>query len=416
MKRVTPRTSAILQDTLAVILAGGQGERLYPLTKHRAKPAVPFGGIYRIIDFSLSNCINSQLKRICVLTQYKSDSLDRHIRLGWNIFSYERGEFIFTIPPQFRASEKWYQGTADAVYQNIYTIERESPDYVIILCGDHIYKMDYSELLEFHVGSGADVTVSTIEFPRNEAYHLGVLEIDRNQRIVGFEEKPKDPKAMPSDPNLVLASMGIYVFTTPILIQALIEDAERDTSHDFGRNIIPDLIEKKQVYAFNFKDMNQKEAKYWRDVGTLDAYFDANMDLTAIDPQFNLYDKEWPIRTHVSAYPPAKTIWDLEHEGRVGVAINSIISQGSIVSGGRVKNSILSPEVRINSYSDVDQCILMNAVDVGRYAKLHRVIVDKYVRIPPGIEIGYNTEEDRRRFSVTDSGVVVIPRNACFWD
>lgn len=416
MKRVTPRTSAILQDTLAVILAGGQGERLYPLTKHRAKPAVPFGGIYRIIDFALSNCINSQLKRICVLTQYKSDSLDRHIRLGWNIFSYERGEFIFTIPPQFRASEKWYQGTADAVYQNIYTIERENPDYVIILCGDHIYKMDYSELLEFHVGSGADVTVSTIEFPRNEAYHLGVLETDRNQRIVGFEEKPKDPKAMLSDPNLVLASMGIYVFTTPVLIQALIEDAERDTSHDFGRNIIPDLIEKKQVYAFNFKDMNQKEAKYWRDVGTLDAYFDANMDLTAIDPQFNLYDKEWPIRTHVRAYPPAKTIWDLAHEGRVGVAINSIISQGSIVSGGRVKDSVLSPEVRINSYSEVDQCILMNAVDVGRYAKLRRVIVDKYVRIPSGIEIGYNSEEDRRRFSVTDSGVVVIPRNACFWD
>jgi glucose-1-phosphate adenylyltransferase len=416
LKRVTPRTSAILQDTLAVILAGGQGERLYPLTKHRAKPAVPFGGIYRIIDFALSNCINSQLKRICVLTQYKSDSLDRHIRLGWNIFSYERGEFIFTIPPQFRASEKWYQGTADAVYQNIYTIERENPDYVIILCGDHIYKMDYSELLEFHVGSGADVTVSTIEFPRNEAYHLGVLETDRNQRIVGFEEKPKDPKAMLSDPNLVLASMGIYVFTTPVLIQALIEDAERDTSHDFGRNIIPDLIEKKQVYAFNFKDMNQKEAKYWRDVGTLDAYFDANMDLTAIDPQFNLYDKEWPIRTHVRAYPPAKTIWDLAHEGRVGVAINSIISQGSIVSGGRVKDSVLSPEVRINSYSEVDQCILMNAVDVGRYAKLRRVIVDKYVRIPSGIEIGYNSEEDRRRFSVTDSGVVVIPRNACFWD
>ena len=249
MKRVTPRTSAILQDSLALILAGGQGERLYPLTKHRAKPAVPFGGIYRIIDFALSNCINSQLKRICVLTQYKSDSLDRHIRLGWNIFSYERGEFIFTVPPQFRASEKWYQGTADAVYQNIYTIERENPDYVIILCGDHIYKMDYSELLEFHVAAGADVTVSTIEFPRSEASHLGVLEIDRNQRIIGFEEKPQEPKPMPSNPELVLASMGIYVFTTPVLIQALLEDAGKDTSHDFGRNIIPNLIEDKQVYA-----------------------------------------------------------------------------------------------------------------------------------------------------------------------
>ena len=250
MKRPTPRTSAILQDTLAVILAGGQGERLYPLTKHRAKPAVPFGGIYRIIDFALSNCINSQLKRICVLTQYKSDSLDRHIRLGWNVFSYERGEFIFTIPPQFRASEKWYQGTADAVYQNIYTIERESPDYVLILCGDHIYKMDYSELLEFHVAMGADVTVSTIEFPRETASHLGVLETDRNQRIVGFEEKPKDPKPIPSDPTMVLASMGIYVFNTPVLIRALMEDAEADTTHDFGRNIIPNLIADKQVYAF----------------------------------------------------------------------------------------------------------------------------------------------------------------------
>ena len=258
MKRPAPRTSAILQDTLAVILAGGQGERLYPLTKHRAKPAVPFGGIYRIIDFALSNCINSQLKRICVLTQYKSDSLDRHIRLGWNIFSYERSEFIFTISPQFRASEKWYQGTADAVYQNIYTIERESPDYVLILCGDHIYKMDYSELLEFHVAMGADVTVSTIEFPREAANHLGVLETDRNQRIIGFEEKPEDPKPIPSDPTKVLASMGIYVFNTSVLIRALMEDAEAETNHDFGRNIIPNLITDKQVYAFHFNDLNQK--------------------------------------------------------------------------------------------------------------------------------------------------------------
>jgi glucose-1-phosphate adenylyltransferase len=302
------------------------------------------------------------------------------------------------------------------VYQNIYTIERENPDYVVILCGDHIYKMDYSELLEFHVGSGADVTVSTIEFPRDEASHLGVLEIDANQRIIGFEEKPQNPKPMPSNPNLVLASMGIYVFNTPVLIRALVEDADKDTSHDFGRNIIPNLLEDKQVYAFNFKDRNQKDAKYWRDVGTLDAYFAANMDLISIDPQFNLYDKEWPIRTHVRSYPPAKTIWNLEHEHRVGVALNSIISQGSIVSGGRVKNSILSPEVRINSYSEVDECILMNAVDVGRNARLRRVIVDKNVHIPQGIEIGYNPEEDRRRFSVTEEGVVVIPRNACFWD
>jgi glucose-1-phosphate adenylyltransferase len=411
-----PRTNTILQDTLAVILAGGQGERLYPLTKHRAKPAVPFGGIYRIVDFALSNCINSQLKRICVLTQYKSDSLDRHIRLGWNIFHYDRGEFIFTLPPQLRASEKWYQGTADAVYQNIYTIERESPQYVIILCGDHIYKMDYSELIEYHVALGADVTVSTIEFPRESASNLGVLEIDGKQRIVGFEEKPKDPKPMPSDPNRVLASMGIYVFNTAVLVRALLEDAEVDSSHDFGRDIIPNLIGSKRVFAFLFKDLNQKEAKYWRDVGTLDAYFDANMDLISIDPQFNLYDKEWPIRTYVRCYPPAKTVFALEHEGRVGVSINSIISQGSIISGGRVKNSILSPEVRINSYSQVEDCILMNAVDVGRYAKLNRVIVDKYVHIPQGIEIGFNLEEDRKRFTVTDSGVVVIPRNACFCD
>jgi glucose-1-phosphate adenylyltransferase len=401
---------------LTVILAGGQGERLYPLTKHRAKPAVPFGGIYRIIDFALSNCLNSYLKRICVLTQYKSDSLDRHIRLGWNIFPYDRGEFIFTIPPQFRASEKWYQGTADAVYQNIYTIERESPEYVMVLCGDHIYKMDYSELLEFHVASNADVTVSTIEFPREYASTLGVLEIDDNERIVGFEEKPRSPKPMPHNANLVLASMGIYVFNTPVLIRALLEDAECDTSHDFGRDIIPNLIGDRRVFAFNFKDRNQKQAKYWRDVGTLDAYFEANLDLISVDPEFNLYDKEWPIRTHVRSYPPAKTVFALEHEGRVGVAIDSIISQGSIVSGGRVKNSILSPEVRINSYSNVEDCILMHGVDVGRHAKLRRVIVDKYVHIPPGVEIGYNLEEDRRRFTVTESGIVVIPRNACFWD
>jgi len=414
--KVRPRTSAILQDTLTVILAGGQGERLYPLTKHRAKPAVPFGGIYRIIDFALSNCLNSYLKRICVLTQYKSDSLDRHIRLGWNIFPYDRGEFIFTIPPQFRASEKWYQGTADAVYQNIYTIERESPEYVLVLCGDHIYKMDYSELLESHVASNADVTVSTIEFPRENASTLGVLAIDDNERIVGFEEKPKNPKPMPHNPDMVLASMGIYVFNTPVLIRALLEDAERDTSHDFGRDIIPNLIGDRRVFAFNFKDRNQKQAKYWRDVGTLDAYFDANLDLISVDPEFNLYDKEWPIRTHVRSYPPAKTVFALEHEGRVGVAIDSIISQGSIVSGGRVKNSILSPEVRINSYSNVEDCILMHGVDVGRHARLRRVIVDKYVHIPPGVEIGYNLEEDRRRFTVTESGIVVIPRNACFWD
>jgi glucose-1-phosphate adenylyltransferase len=414
--KVAQRTSTIIQDTLTLILAGGQGERLYPLTKHRAKPAVPFGGIYRIIDFTLSNCLNSYLKRICVLTQYKSDSLDRHIRLGWNIFHYERGEFIFTIPPQFRASEKWYQGTADAVYQNIYTIERENTEYVLILCGDHIYKMDYSELLEFHVASGADVSVSTIEFPREAASHLGVLQVDENLRIIGFDEKPKDPKPMPHNPDMVLASMGIYVFKTPVLIRALLEDAETSSRHDFGRDIIPNLIGDKRVYAFNFKDRNQKEAKYWRDVGTLDAYFDANMDLIAVDPQFNLYDKEWPIRTYVRSYPPAKTVFALEQEGRVGMAINSIISQGSITSGGRVKNSILSPEVRINSYSNVEDCILMNGVDVGRHAKLRRVIVDKYVHIPPGVEIGYNPDEDRRRFTVTDSGVVVIPRNACFWD
>lgn len=406
-----------MHDTLAVILAGGQGERLFPLTKHRAKPAVPFGGIYRIIDFTLSNCINSQLKRVCVLTQYKSDSLDRHIRLGWNIFSYDRGEFIFTIPPQFRASEKWYQGTADAVYQNIYTIERENPEYVLVLCGDHIYKMDYSALLEFHVASGADVTVSTIEVPREAAANrLGVLEIDSNQRIIGFEEKPPSPKTIPSNGKCALGSMGIYVFNTPLLIKVLQEDAAADTAHDFGRNIIPSMIENKRVYAFNFKDMNHKDAQYWRDVGTLDAYFEANIDLIAIDPQFNLYDKEWPIRTYVRSYPPAKTVWDVEHEGRVGVAINSIISQGSIVSGGHVKNSILSPEVRINSYSQVDECILMNGVDIGRHARLRRVIVDKWVRIPPGVEVGYNLEADRKRFTVTDSGVVVIPRDTDSWD
>ena len=397
-------------------MAGGAGERLYPLTRDRAKPAVTFGGIYRIIDVTLSNCVNSDLRRVYILTQYKALSLNRHIREGWNIVGREMGEFIEVLPPMKRVSESWYQGTADAVYQNIYSIGSEQPRHVLILSGDHIYKMDYSELLEFHVASGADVTVSTIEFPREAACHLGVLEIDRNQRIVGFEEKPKNPKPIPSNPNLVLASMGIYVFRTSVLIQSLLDDAGKDTSHDFGRNIIPNLIGNTNVYAFNFKDMNQKDAKYWRDVGTLDAYFDANMDLISIDPQFNLYDREWPIRTYVRSYPPAKTIWALEHEGRVGAAINSIISQGSIVSGGRVRNSILSPEVRINSYSQVDECILMNGVDVGRHAKLRRVIVDKYVRIPPGIEIGYNAEEDRRRFTVTESGVVVIPRNACFWD
>ncbi|MFA5073180.1 MAG: glucose-1-phosphate adenylyltransferase [Nitrospirota bacterium] len=395
----------------AMILAGGKGERLHPLTIHRAKPAVPFGGIYRIIDFSLSNCINSGIRKIAVLPQYKSFSLDKHLRLAWNIFSGELNEYIISVPPQQRVGEKWYQGTADAIYQNIYMIEKDAPDHLLILAGDHIYKMDYAEMFRFHKEKQADATVAAIEVPTKNAAAFGVVEINAESRIVGFEEKPREPKHLPGRPGLTFASMGIYLFNTKTIIEHLKSDALRDTSHDFGKNIIPQMMKPSRVYAYNFKDENKKEANYWRDVGTIDAYWEANMDLVSVDPMLNLYDKAWPIRTYQSQNPPAKFVFAQEEKsGRLGIALDSIVAHGCILSGGRVQNSVLSPNVRVNSYSEVHESILMENVDIGRHCKIRRAIIDKDVSIPAGSEIGYDYEEDKKRYFVTPSGLVIIPK------
>jgi len=391
-----------------MILAGGRGERLYPLTRDRAKPAVSFGAIYRIIDFTLSNCLNSGIRRIYALTQYKSTSLQRHIQLGWNILSAPLGEFIEAVPAQQRIDEHWYQGTADAIFQNIYTLQVERPDLVLILSGDHIYKMDYRKMIASHLERGADLTVAAIRMDRSLSREFGVMEIDGNGRIVGFQEKPEEPKTNPGDPGGILASMGIYVFNTEVLARRLIEDARSDSTHDFGKDIIPMMIGKDQVFAFDFGEGDRGGTGYWRDVGTIDAYYEANMDLISVTPQLNLYDSQWPILTYQPTSPPAKTVWI--EEGRVGTALNSIISNGCIISGGNVKRSILSPKVTVHSFAEIEDSILLEGVDVGRNAKIKRTIIDKEVQIPPGMEIGYHLDEDAKRFTVTASGIVVVPK------
>ena len=409
----------MVKDVLAFILAGGAGKRLYPLTKDRAKPAVPFGGIYRIIDFTLSNCLNSNIRRIFLFPQYKYESLDRHLRYAWNIFSNDVGEFIISIPPQQRIDENWYQGTANAIFQNLHTLENEKPKYIIILSGDHIYKMDYSEMLKFHKQKGAEITVGTIEVEKHNASGFGIIQVDKDMRIIGFEEKPAKPKSIPGHPAVCFASMGVYIFHTSILTELLEDDAWQNTEHDFGKNIIPMALGKKVVFGYNFKDVNQKSPKYWRDVGTLDAYWEANMDLVAVDPQFNLYDQDWPIRTYHPQSPPAKFVFADEFishgkRQRFGVAVDSIISNGCILSGGRVQNSVLSPDVRINSYSYVMQSVLMEGVEIGRYSRIRKAIIDKGVQVPPNTEIGYNLEKDKKLYTVTPSGIVVVPKNATF--
>lgn len=400
------------------VMAGGKGERLHPLTKDRAKPAVPFGGIYRIIDFTLSNCINSGIRKIHVLTQYKSISLSRHLRMGWNIFDTQLGEFIDVIPAQQRIDDHWYQGTADSIYQNIYSIEMEKPDDILILAGDHIYKMDYSQMVSFHRDMNADMTISVVEMEKVKAGQLGVVDVDRHSKVVGFEEKPPTPKTTINDPNKVYASMGIYLFKRDVLEEELIEDAKSDSRHDFGKNIIPTMLKRKRlIVAYNFKDENKKEAKYWRDIGTIDAYHEANMDLIQVSPIFNLYDKAWPIRTYQEQFPPVKTVFAQEEKGgRLGIALDSLISNGCIISGGRVERSILSYNVRINSYSHVSDSILMEGVEVGRHARIKRSIIDKDVVIPQGVEIGYDLEKDKKRFTVTDSGIVVVAKGTVIHD
>jgi len=395
-------------NVLAMVLAGGRGERLYPLTRDRAKPAVPFGAIYRIIDFTLSNCVHSDIRRIYALTQYKSTSLHRHIQFGWSILSSSLGEFIEAIPAQQRIDEHWYQGTADAMFQNIYTIQHERPDLILILSGDHIYKMDYRKMIDFHLEKKADLTVGAIRMDKRLSREFGVIQVDEKDRVIGFEEKPEEPKTLPGDPEGILASMGVYVFPTEILVRRLIEDARSDSTHDFGRDIIPSMIQKDRVFAFDFRKGDRGGMGYWRDVGTIDAYFEANMDLISVTPQLNLYDPQWPIFTYQSSDPPAKTV--LEEEGRMGTAVNSILSNGCIISGGSVKRSVLSPRVTVHSYAEVEDSILLERVDIGRHAKIRRTIIDKDVQIPPKMEIGYNLDEDSRRFTVTGSGIVVVPK------
>jgi glucose-1-phosphate adenylyltransferase len=406
-----------MKDTLGVLLAGGAGERLFPLTRDRAKPAVPFGGQYRIIDITLSNCINSDLRRVYILTQYKALSLNRHIREGWtSVVAQELGEFIEILPPMQRVSANWYMGTADAVYQNIYSIGSEQPKHVIILSGDHIYKMDYGKMLQQHLDSAADVTLATLPIEPNEVSRFGVVEVARNGEVTGFLEKPKQTDLRsPFNPNMVDASMGVYIFNTDVLLPALIRDAEdTESQHDFGHNILPSILGKYKMFAYNFVDENRKEALYWRDVGTLEAYFDANMDVASVSPIFNLYDGSWPIRTRVRQYPPAKFVFG--EPGRTGMAINSIVSQGCIISGAVVRNSVLSQDVRVNSYSEVDSSIVFTHVNIGRHCRIKRAIIDRDVHLPEGTVIGYDPNDDRKNYFVTPGGLTVVTRDYSLYE
>ncbi|MFH2012121.1 MAG: glucose-1-phosphate adenylyltransferase [Pseudomonadota bacterium] len=400
-----------MRDVLAMVMAGGGGERLYPLTRDRAKPAVSFGGIYRLIDFTLSNCINSRVRKIVVLTQYKSLSLERHLRLGWDILDSELGEYIFPIPAQMRTNGEWYKGTADCIYQNLYFADTVNPRYFLILSADHVYKMDYSKMLDFHKSKGADLTLAITEVDQSMRSRFGILKVDEDERVIGFEEKPERIEGSDNSKQSLFANMGVYIFNSDILRESLEEDSHKKSSHDFGKDIIPEIIHKARVFAYNFIDENKKESIYWRDVGTIDSYFEANMDLVSPDPALNLYDADWPIRTYQGHYPPAKTVFAQEYPGgRLGICLDSMVSGGCIISGGRVQNSVLSPHVRINSYADVRESVLMEGVDIGRYSRIRRAIIDKKIQVPQGTEIGFDLEADRKRFFVSESGIVVIAK------
>ena len=407
-----------IDNALVMILAGGEGKRLYPLTKDRAKPAVPFGGRYRIIDFVLNNFINSGFFKIKVLTQYKSDSLNKHITRGWTLSPF-LDQYVDLAPAQMRTGNDWYKGTADAIYQNIFHITDEDPRYVCIFGGDHIYKMHVDQMLDFHKDKGADLSISGIPIPIEEASEFGIMEVDDNWRLINFVEKPNyRPKSIPGNPNMCLASMGNYIFDKEILLDALNRDAEKqDSAHDFGKNVIPMLLsEHKNIYVYNFAQnsfpgMTKAEQGYWKDVGSIDAYWHANMDLLSYNPELNLYSKEWPLRTFNYNYPPAKFVW--EENDRVGMATNSMVSEGCIISGGGLSHCVLSPKVRINSYSNVVDSILMENVEVGRYSQIKKAIIDKNVVIPPNTKIGFNREEDiKRGFHVSEGGVTVVPKGA----
>jgi len=405
--------SSILRETVVMVLAGGQGERLYPLTKVRSKPSVPFGGKYRIIDFALSNCLNSGLRRIYVLTQYKSDSLNQHLYEAWSIFNPELGEFIYSVPPQRKMNNDWYLGTANAIYQNKNLFSNDNKArWVLILGGDHIYKMDYMRLLQYHLVKMADLSIACIEVPQSEADRFGIVEVDADYRVKSFIEKPVNPSEIHDKPGYSFVNMGIYVFNANVLRDVITEMEEKNLKpYDFGKDIIPYMVKNNRpVYAYKFEDENNKETPYWRDIGTLDSYFATSMDLISISPEFNLYDSNWPIRTYQYQLPPAKT---LSHEGeRVGRNLNSLICDGSIISGGLVERSILGANVKINSFAYVTDSIIMYNCNVGRHARIRKAIIDKNVTIPEGYEIGFDPESDKKKFTVSESGIVVIEKNA----
>jgi len=405
----------MLEDVLTVILAGGVGSRLAPLTKDRAKPAVPFGGKYRIIDFTLANCIHSDLRRILVLTQYKSHSLQKHLRDGWSIFNPGLGEYITPVPPQMRMGDNWYSGTADAIYQNLYLLERSEAKWVVVLSGDHIYRMDYAAMVKYHQQHDAAVTIAGMEVSLEEARSFGVMGIDEKSQILHFEEKPESPECLPGHPNMALASMGIYVFSMELLLDVLKSDHnDKDSCHDFGKDIIPDLIRKHPVYAYPFGGNSGRveQDKYWRDVGTMDAYYDANMDLLEAVPPLNLYQEDWPIWTHQAQFPPARTVPG--YSGNEGIFINSIVAGGTVIAGGSVQHSILFPHVFIDDEVIVEDSILFEGVKVGSGAKLSRCIVDKNVEIPAGETIGFDEQKDRERFTISDRGIAVVPKGYQF--
>ncbi len=407
------------RNVLTMILAGGQGERLFPLTKDRAKPAVPFGGRYRIIDFVINNFINSGFFKIKVLTQFKSNSLIEHITRTWRLVP-EIGQYVDIVPAQMRRGPFWFRGTADAVFQNLELIFDEQPEYVCVFGGDHIYKMDVNQMLQDHINNDADLTIATIPVPLGEAHHFGVVEIDDDYRVTGFVEKPKEgAKAIPDRPDMILASMGNYIFKANVMIDVLQRNALRNAGVDFGKEIIPEMYPRMKVYAYDFATNfipgeDAHNQGYWRDVGTVDSYFAAALDLVAVTPLFNLYNQMWPLVSAPLHQPPAKFVFADSRSQRIGVATDSLVSDGSIISGGTINRCVLHPRVRINSYAEIEESILMDGVEVGRHCRIRRAIVDKGVKLPPGTTIGYDQQADRERFSVTESGIVVVPKGAVF--
>ena len=400
---------------LGVVLAGGRGERLYPLTEHRAKPAVPFGGRYRIIDFVLSNFVNSGILSIYVLTQFKAQSLLEHLDRGWRTADFLGEHFVTPVPAQMRSGKEWYQGTADSVYQNSYLLQRHSPKLVAVFGADHIYRMNVRQMIDEHHKKSADVTVAALPVKIEEATQFGVMAVDADWRIIGFDEKPKNPKSIPGEPNYALASMGNYLFDTEILIDALHADANKPSStRDFGRDVLPELIQRKRVYAYDFRKSRVpspskgEEPSYWRDLGTLDAYYEASMDLCSIDPSFNLYNRSWPLRTVGYADPPAKFVFDWKD--RQGMALNSVVAEGTIISGSDVRNCVVGRNVRIHSFSHIEDSVIMDWVEIGRNCRIRHAIIDKANMIPAGTEIGYDADKDREHYTVSPSGVVVLPR------